>query len=114
MSAVMPLSTAVAPHSEGVWRMGWRRFRGDRIGMVSLCIVAAFMVLIALSATRLVSEKLLRETSAGRPSPGSRLTHGVGASESTQVSLLAPPRWLDTTRLSAVFETRVSPPGITE
>jgi len=55
MSAVLPITAAQAPHSEGVWRTAWRRFRNDRVGMVSLAIVAAFLVLIALSATRVVA-----------------------------------------------------------
>jgi peptide/nickel transport system permease protein len=55
MSAVLPLAPAQVPHSEGVWRTAWRRFRGDRVGMVSLLIVAAFLVLIALSAVGVVA-----------------------------------------------------------
>ena len=55
MSAVLPITAAQAPHSEGVWRTAWRRFRNDRVGMVSLAVVAAFLVLIALSATRVVA-----------------------------------------------------------
>ena len=55
MSAVLPLAPAQVAHSEGVWRTAWRRFRNDRVGMVSLLIVAAFLLLIALSATGLVA-----------------------------------------------------------
>ena len=43
MSAVLPMTAPKLPRSEGVWRTAWRRFRGDRVGMVSLLIVAAFL-----------------------------------------------------------------------
>ena len=42
-------------HSEGVWHAAWRRFKSDRVGMVSLWIVAAFLVLIALAALGFVA-----------------------------------------------------------
>ena len=72
MSAVLPITAAQAPHSEGVWRTAWRRFRNDRVGMVSLAIVAAFLVLIALSATRVVARHWQAEV--GVPSARSRVT----------------------------------------
>ena len=33
------------PHtvSPGLWALAWRRLRADRVGMVSLAIVAAFL-----------------------------------------------------------------------
>ena len=55
MSAVLQMAPAAVAHSEGVWRTAWRRFRNDRVGMVSLLIVVAFLVLIALSATGVVA-----------------------------------------------------------
>jgi peptide/nickel transport system permease protein len=54
------LSTAAASNasrSEGVWAAAWRRFRGDRVGMWSLAIVAAFVLLIAASAVGLVAKQ---------------------------------------------------------
>ena len=47
MSAVIQQAAGVAPagaplRSEGVWHAAWRRFRKDRVGMVSLVVVAAF------------------------------------------------------------------------
>jgi peptide/nickel transport system permease protein len=59
VSAVIPSpSVALAPvrrRSEGVWASAWRRFRADRVGMVSLAVVAAFLLLIALAALGLVA-----------------------------------------------------------
>ncbi|MCA0177077.1 MAG: ABC transporter permease [Proteobacteria bacterium] len=42
--------------SEGVWAAAWRRYRKDRVGMVCMVIVAAFLVLIAASAVGLVAK----------------------------------------------------------
>jgi peptide/nickel transport system permease protein len=44
-----------ADRSEGVWAAAWRRFRGDRVGMVSLAIVAGFGLLMTLAALGLVA-----------------------------------------------------------
>ena len=41
---------ASASSAEGVWHAAWRRFRADRVGLVSLAIVLAFLLLIVLSA----------------------------------------------------------------
>ena len=59
MSATLPIDTArAAPptRSEGVWHAAWRRLRADRVGFVSLLIVLAFLVLIALAALGLVAK----------------------------------------------------------
>ncbi len=42
--------------SEGVWHAAWRRFKADRVGLVSLVIVLAFLVLIVLAALGLVAK----------------------------------------------------------
>ncbi|MCO5978351.1 ABC transporter permease [Ideonella oryzae] len=60
MSAVIQQVAGAAPagaplRSEGVWQAAWRRFRKDRVGVVSLVVVAAFLLLILLSATGLVA-----------------------------------------------------------
>ncbi|HSW24218.1 MAG TPA: ABC transporter permease, partial [Burkholderiaceae bacterium] len=54
MSAVLP-APATGPRSEGVWAAAWRRFRGDRVGMTSLVIVAGFVLMMALAAIGLVA-----------------------------------------------------------
>ena len=36
MSAVLAGDPLSAARSEGVWAAAWRRFKGDRVGMVSL------------------------------------------------------------------------------
>ncbi|MDE2369651.1 MAG: ABC transporter permease [Burkholderiales bacterium] len=41
--------------SEGVWHAAWRRYQRDRVGMVSLVIVIAFLLLIAAASLGLVA-----------------------------------------------------------
>ena len=51
------------PHtvSPGLWTLAWRRLRSDRVGMVSLVIVAAFIVMMILSGTGLIAADWNRE-----------------------------------------------------
>ena len=57
MSAVLSSPVpAAAERSEGVWHAAWRRFRQDRVGMVSLAVVLAFMVLIMAAWLGLVAQ----------------------------------------------------------
>ena len=42
--------------SEGVWHAAWRRFSADKVGLASLVIVLAFIVLIILAALGLVAK----------------------------------------------------------
>jgi peptide/nickel transport system permease protein len=55
VTAVLGAYAAAPSRSEGVWVAAARRFRGDRVGMTSLAIVAAFVLLIALSAIGVVA-----------------------------------------------------------
>jgi peptide/nickel transport system permease protein len=78
------MAPAKVAHSEGVWRTAWRRFRNDRVGMVSLLIVAAFLVLIALSATGLVARHWQAEVGVPNAPPtvlGPRPPEDLGAIE---------------------------------
>jgi peptide/nickel transport system permease protein len=51
------------PHtvSPGLWTLAWRRLRTDGVAMVSLAIVAAFVLLMILSGTGLVAKDWSRE-----------------------------------------------------
>ncbi len=55
MSAVLTATPVAARPSEGVWHAAWRRFRADRVGLVSLVVVAGFAVVMLLSALGLVA-----------------------------------------------------------
>ena len=70
MSAVLADAAAWAPASEGVWRAAWRRLRGDRVGMFCLAVVAAFMLMILLSALGLLAASWQREVGVPNAPPG--------------------------------------------
>jgi peptide/nickel transport system permease protein len=50
-----PVAIEAAPRSQGVWGAAWTRLKGDRVGVVCLVIVAAFLLLILLSAVGIVA-----------------------------------------------------------
>ena len=59
-SAVLASAASLADtqqKSEGVWHAAWRRFKSDRVGLASLVVVLAFLLLIVLSFTGLVGSK---------------------------------------------------------
>lgn len=53
--AVGAVPAAAPVRSEGVWHAAWRRFKSDKVGLVSMAVVALFLALIALSAAGLVA-----------------------------------------------------------
>src|SRR6185312_5179898 len=59
------------PHtvSPSLWTLAWRRLRQDRVAMVSMAIVAAFLVLITLSATGLIAADWSREVGVNYAPP---------------------------------------------
>ena len=46
--------SAVHPTSPGLWRLAWRRLRRDRLAMGALAVVAAFLLMLVLSASGLI------------------------------------------------------------
>jgi oligopeptide transport system permease protein len=70
MSAVLVDGAPTAPRSDGVWQAAWRRFRSDRVGLACLGVVAAFVVMIVLSATGLVAQGWQRELAVPSAPPG--------------------------------------------
>jgi len=83
MSAVLPADGALADalqKSEGVWHAAWRRFKADRVGLVSLVIVVGFLVLIVLSALGLVASQWQNEVGVANAPP---TFMGPAAAEST-------------------------------
>jgi peptide/nickel transport system permease protein len=55
--------------SEGVWRTAWRRYKNDRVGLVSGVIVLGFLLLIAAAATGLVASDWQRELAVPNAPP---------------------------------------------
>lgn len=48
-------ATTTQHASPGLWTLAWRRLRADKVAMVSLAVVAAFLLMLVLSATGLVA-----------------------------------------------------------
>jgi peptide/nickel transport system permease protein len=62
LKSVTPIGREI-PHtvSPGLWALAWKRLKSDHVGMVSLAIVAAFIVLMILSGTGLIARDWNRE-----------------------------------------------------
>jgi oligopeptide transport system permease protein len=75
---------AAVEHSEGVWHAAWRRFRMDRVGLVSAAIVIAFLLLIAAAALGLVAANWQKEVAVASAPPtfvGPQPPEAIGAIE---------------------------------
>jgi peptide/nickel transport system permease protein len=55
--------------SPGLWTLAWRRLKADHVGMVSLAIVIAFIVMVVLSATGLIAGDWAREVGVNYAPP---------------------------------------------
>ncbi|SEN55466.1 peptide/nickel transport system permease protein [Duganella sp. CF517] len=54
----------------GLWMLAWRRLRADRVAMLSLAVVAAFLLMLALSAGGLVAADWEDEVGVNYAPPG--------------------------------------------
>ena len=94
LKSVTPIVREV-PHtvSPGLWALAWKRMKSDHVGMVSLAIVAAFLVLMVLSGTGLVARDWNRETGVNYAPPsfiGADIEAGAPAAPETQPSAPIP------------------------
>jgi peptide/nickel transport system permease protein len=64
-------ASAAAPieKSEGVWHAAWRRFKADRVGMVSAVIVLVFLLLVLLASLGLVAKNWQAEVGVANAPP---------------------------------------------
>lgn len=70
MSAVLSSSPTVpVVKSDGVWRAAWKRLRADRVGLASMAVVLAFIVLIVLTGTGLVAKGWQSEVGVANAPP---------------------------------------------
>ena len=76
-----PIAEAL-PRSPGVWSQAWARLRRDRVGVVSLWVVAAFLVMVALAQLGLLAGQWQREVGEPFAPPG---FVGAQAKETAQV-----------------------------
>jgi ABC-type dipeptide/oligopeptide/nickel transport system permease subunit len=58
------------PHSPGLWTLAWRRLRADRVAMLALAVVAAFLLLLVLSRAGLVAADWEAEVGVNYAPPG--------------------------------------------
>jgi peptide/nickel transport system permease protein len=68
--------------SPGLWTLAWRRLRADKLAMASLAVVAAFLVLLALSGAGLVAADWEDEIAVSYAPPtftGDKAPGGYGA-----------------------------------
>ena len=56
--------------SPGLWVLAWRRFRNDRVGLVSLDVVLIFVALMAASAAGLIAGDWAKEIGVSHAPPG--------------------------------------------
>jgi peptide/nickel transport system permease protein len=77
---------ATSQRNAGVWSAAWRRFRSDRVGLVSLAIVGAFLLLILLAALGLVAGNWQQEIALPNAPPGF-----IGAAPKTAAAVIAVP-----------------------
>ncbi len=70
LNPLAPVAREV-PHtvSPGLWALAWKRLQSDRVGMVSLAIVAAFLVMMALSGSGLIAGDWSKETGVNYAPP---------------------------------------------
>ncbi len=74
MSAVMSSPTPSAGNpkaqkSEGVWAASWRRMKADKVGMVSMAIVAFFLLMVIASASGLLAKDWQKEVGVPNAPP---------------------------------------------
>ena len=56
LSLSLPSTTSSVTSSSGVWGAAWTRFKTDKVGLVSLAIVAAFLLLVLAASVGLVAK----------------------------------------------------------
>lgn len=66
----MPTSNQSVMASPGLWRLAWRRLLNDRIGVVCLAIVLAFMFVVLASWLGLIAANWNKEVGVSYASPG--------------------------------------------
>lgn len=79
MTAAAPNRAPMGRPSAGLWTLAWRRLRADRVAMASLAVVAAFLLMLALSAAGLVAADWEDEVGVNYAPPGFIGAAGVAA-----------------------------------
>ncbi|MQA37606.1 ABC transporter permease [Rugamonas aquatica] len=64
------MTAVVHAGSPGLWLLAWRRLRADRVAMVSLAVVSAFLLMLVLSASGLIVADWEAEVGVSYAPPG--------------------------------------------
>jgi oligopeptide transport system permease protein len=93
MSAALPLDNAAPPvtalpRSPSVWMQAWTRLKSDRVGMISLSVVAAFLVMVLLAQVGVLVSDWHKEV--GEPFAPPAFV-GAEAREQAEAVTAAPP-----------------------
>jgi peptide/nickel transport system permease protein len=72
-------SAAGPERSPGVWRAGWQRLRGDRVGMAALAVVGLFLLLMLANLLGLVARQWQEEVAVAAAPPGFLAPAGAAA-----------------------------------
>ena len=84
-----------ALHSPGLWALAWRRLRGDRIAMLALACVIAYLLMLVLSSTGWLARGWDAEVAVSY-APPSFLGHSASPeSNATQAEMPLPDNPLD-------------------
>jgi oligopeptide transport system permease protein len=76
-----------AVSSQGVWTLAWKRLKADRVGMVCLAIVAAFALLVLLTAGGALASQWQQEVGVPNAPP-----HFVGPKPPEALSVIELPK----------------------
>lgn len=80
--------TPTLPHSPGLWALAWRRLRADRVAMLALAVVAAFLLMLVLSRAGVIVADWEDEVGVNYAPPtfvGADPALALGAAASTEV-----------------------------
>jgi len=94
MNAVMTARQLPHAVSPGLWALAWKRLKSDRVGMVSLAIVAAFLIMMVLSGIGLVAKDWAAEVGVNYAPPsfvGADAEAGAPAAPAEPAPTPAPP-----------------------
>jgi oligopeptide transport system permease protein len=115
INAPVSAVTGHVERSEGVWHAAWRRFKMDRVGLVSAVIVLFFLFVIALAGVGAVAKNWQKEVGVANAPPtflGPRPAEAIGAIEvpkgpNVDISAIDPlaPRYKEWAERAAQFKT---------
>ena len=91
--------------SPGLWTLAWRRLRADRVAMVSMSIVLAFLVMILLSALGLIAGDWSKEVGVNYAPPSF-----MGADMEAGAPAAPAPRTESTQTLASTYKSPIVDP----